>query len=425
VTAQFHALLKPILLAAWRRRKLLLLPVLFTLPLSLLWWQLGPRTYVATSLMLLQEGGSSNPLIRDVPVVPSGRIQERIAGLQALLKSDRVLGNVYRDLHNDPSRANIDFAAWRAGFSRSLSVELIGTDFLEFQLKDSNPQGMGKKLESVTSRFLEALLPDQNSTYASQVLLERRKEDLENAQRKLLMFRQRTSERFPQGLGASHNRLAEARASLKQSEDDLKRIVQEISERRARLPGASPSTSRVEQEIAQVRAEMAKLHASEGTAQVQLAQAQSRLSDLLAIRELDQRRGAIEADIRDQSQRMEGLVRAVRQTEPIAEQLAQLERQSAEAKEALDEYARRYQRATSSRNPSGILNAPERIKLIDAPRDPEMPTASALRTAILALLSSIALGIGLTLLAELLDQRLRSPDELADATGLPVLARLS
>ncbi len=122
---------------------------------------------------------------------------------------------------------------------------------------------------------------------------------------------------------------------------------------------------------------------------------------------------------------MDGLVQAVRQTEPIAAQLTQLEREAAEANEAFDEYARRFKRASTTRNASGILNAPERIKLIDAPRDPEFPTASALRTAILALLSSIALGIGLTLLAELLDQRLRSAEEVAEATGLPVLARLS
>lgn len=425
MTRQFHSVIRPIILAGWRRRKLLVVPLLVMLPFSVLWWQLGPRTYVATSLMLLQETGSTNPLVRENTSVPSGRIQERIAGLQALLKSDRVLGNVYRDLSNDPSRGNADFAAWRRDFSMALNVELIGTDFLEFQLKGSNPKGMGKKLEAVTSRFLEALLPDQNSTYASQVLLEKRKEDLDSAQRTLTVFRQRLAERFPQGLSAPHHRLAEARAFLKSREDDLQRIVQEISERRGRLPGATPSSARVDQEIAQVRAEMAKLQSTDAALNPQLAQAQSRLAELLAIRELEQRRGTLEADIREQSRRMESLVHAVRQTEPIASQLAQLEREASEAKESYEDYARRYQRASTTRGASGILNAPERIKLIDAPRDPEFPSASALRTAMLALLSSIALGLGLTLLAELLDQRLRSAEEVADATGLPVLARLS
>ncbi len=337
---------------------------------------------------------------------------------------------IFRDLSTDPSRGNADFASWRRDFSKELTVELIGTDFLEFQLKGAHPKGLGKKLESVTSRFLEALLPDQNSTYASQVLLEKRKEEMDSTQRALATFRQRLAERLPQGLGAAQHRLEEARAALKGREEVLQRLAQQITDRRSRLSGASPSSARVDQEIAQVRAEMAKLQSNSaaeqsGSAQLQLSKAQSRLTELLAIRELDQRRGTVEAEIRDQTRRMDGLVQAVRQTGPIAEQLTQLEREAAEAKEAYDAYARRYQRASTTRNASGILNAPERIKLIDAPRDPEFPTASALRTAILALLSSIALGIGLTLLAELLDQRLRSADEVAEATGLPVLARLS
>ncbi len=93
---QFLFVIKPLILAAWRRRLLLTLPLLVMLPLSLLWWQLGPRTYVATSLMLLQETGATNPLARESVGAPTGRIQDRIAGLQALLKSDRVLGNVFR-----------------------------------------------------------------------------------------------------------------------------------------------------------------------------------------------------------------------------------------------------------------------------------------------------------------------------------------
>lgn len=422
---QFQYVIKSMIAAAWRRRLLLILPILVMLPLSLAWWIYGPRTYVAKSLMLLQEAASTNPLAREGTGGPTGRIQDRIAGLQALLKSDRVLGGVFRDLASDPVRGAADFAGWRRDFSQALTVELIGTDFLEFQLKGSSPHGLGKKLEAVNSRFLEALLPEQNAMFASQVLLEKRKDELDNAQRALSTFRQRLAERLPQGLGAPHHRLAEARSVLQAKEAELARITREISDRRGRLPGASPSSARVDQEIAQVRAELASLETKNGGVPAKVAQAQSKLTELLVIRDLEVRRGTLEAEIREFTRQMDGLIKAVRQTEPIAEQLAQLEREAAEAKEAFDDYSRRYQRAATTRGAGGILNAPERIKLIDAPRDPEFPTASALRAAILALLSSIGLGIGLTLLAELTDPRLRSPEEVADATGLPVLARLS
>ncbi len=421
---QFLSMLKPIVAAAWRRRYLLAMPFLIMLPLSMVWLMYGPRTYVAKSLMLLQEAAPSNPLAKDTGSGHPARIQDRIAGLQALLKSDRVLGNVYRDLAPEQLRGNRDMAAWMRDFSLLLSVDLIGTDFLEFKLKGSTPKGLGKSLESVTSRFLEALLPEQNALFASQVLLDRRKEELDAAERALAVFRQRLAERLPQGIGASHHRLAEARSTLQGKETQLQRVNQEIAERRSKIAGAGPSNARVDQEIAQVRAELASIEGKGANGQPQLIQAQARLSELLSIRELETRRGTTEAEIRDLSRQMDGLIKAVRQTEPIAEQLAQLEKDAAEAKEAHDEYARRWQRASSTRA-GGILNAPERIKLIDAPRDPEFPATSAFRAALIALLASILLGLGLTLLAEMLDPRMRSPDEVEEATGLPVLARLS
>ena len=158
----FLSALNGIIAAAWRRRYLLCLPLLVMLPLSLVWAVYGPRSYVAKSLMLLQEGGPANPLVKDGSAQFS-RIQERMAGLQALMKSERVLGAVYRDVTGDQAGRpgkSLRGCATSANCFRSISS---ARDFLEFQLKGGNPKGMGKQLESVTARFLEALLPEQNA----------------------------------------------------------------------------------------------------------------------------------------------------------------------------------------------------------------------------------------------------------------------
>jgi hypothetical protein len=88
VNSQFLGTVRALLTSGWRRRYLLLVPVLIMLPMSMMWALYGPRTYVAKSLMLLQEATSTNPLAKDSGGQAT-RIQERIAGLQALLKSDR------------------------------------------------------------------------------------------------------------------------------------------------------------------------------------------------------------------------------------------------------------------------------------------------------------------------------------------------
>ena len=49
---------------AWRRRMLLLVPLLVMLPLSILGSRLLPQTYVTKALLAMQESGSGNPLIK-------------------------------------------------------------------------------------------------------------------------------------------------------------------------------------------------------------------------------------------------------------------------------------------------------------------------------------------------------------------------
>ncbi len=419
---QFLPTFRAIVAAAWRRRYMLVVPFLVMLPLSLVWALYGPRTYVAKSLMLLQEATPTNPLARDNPGGQSVQIKDRMAGLQALLKSDRVLGNVYRDLAGDQPGTTKDMAAWIRDFSANLSVDLIGTDFLEFQLKGGHPRGLGKQLEAVTSRFLEALLPEQNALFASQVLLEKRKEEFETAERALASFRSRIAERLPEGWRGLHNRLAEARTQLQSREALLQRINQEISDRRARLP--TPS-ARIDQQITRAREEMKIFETKGGEGEVRFTQVKAELTELVAIKDLEDSRTRIEAEVRDQARQVESLTRSVRQAQPLADQQSQLEREVAEAKEAHDEYARRFTRASLGRGAGGVLNAPERIKLIDPPRDPQFPTSSALRIALAALLASLMLGLGLSIIAELLDPRIRSPEDAAEATGLPILARLT
>src|SRR5262245_28556676 len=57
--------LRPILQGAWRRRFLLIIPVLLMLPISVVAAKLLPVPYEARTLLLLQEPGRGSPLMSD------------------------------------------------------------------------------------------------------------------------------------------------------------------------------------------------------------------------------------------------------------------------------------------------------------------------------------------------------------------------
>ena len=410
----------------WRRRYLLVLPVVFMLPLSVLLGLLGPKTYTAKSLMLLQESMTTNPLGKDFAVNQSSRMQERIAGLQALMKSDRVLTNVYRDLYGEPAPGEAPLvAAWMREFGSDLTLELIGTDFIEFRLKRGKAAGMGKQLEAVTARFIEALLPEQNAQFATQVLLDKRKDDLDAAERALAAFRQRNSEVLPDAASSPNGRLADTRAQLERATTALEAIKAELSQVQGRLAVvAKEGPARIEQLISQASAEIRSLEGRGGDAGAELHAVQQRLQDLMNVRTLETRRGAAEDEIREIRLVADGLQREVRRTGPVLQQLAQLEREAQEARAAFDAYSVRYSRSSVGRA-GGILNAPERIKLIDVPRDPEFATTGGMRLALGSLALGVLAGIGLAMLAELFDSCIRRPEDLVQASQLPIVARLA
>ena len=79
------------------------------------------------------------------------------------------------------------------------------------------------------------------------------------AERTLAKFRQRMSERLPEGLSGVQSRLVETRNQLLVQETQLQALESEILEARRKTAGTAATPARVEQEIAQVRAELVKL----------------------------------------------------------------------------------------------------------------------------------------------------------------------
>jgi hypothetical protein len=412
---------------AWRRRALIALPILVMLPLSIIGSRFLPQTYVSKVLLAMQESGSDNPLIKG-----SGneliRIRERAPGLQALLKSDRVLVGALQDIlgdrmPTDPRR----IALALKDLDSQITFEMIGTDFLEVQLKGTNPRGLGRKLEAVTQRFLENLVaPDQAAQSATQVLLDRRRDDLAATEKALARFKEQLGERALAAIAANDSRLKEAQAAVQGQTADLAAVDGEIATLKAAL-GAYAAPENAGRRDGEVRQAISAAETAEKgrtpAAQAEAGAARGRAAQLTQLQSLETRGATLRRDLEQANALIADQAKVAGDTRSPEGQLRRLEREVSEARALSESYRRRFPNVVPGRSLQ-VLNAPERIRVIDAPRDPEFPATSRLKFIIAGLLSGIVMAAGLAGLAELIDQRLRRAPDFEAVAGVPVIGRL-
>lgn len=408
--------LRLVLDAAWRRRYLLVIPMLLMIPLAYAVSQLAPRSYAARSLMLLVDT-TNNPFNKEI-LNSGSSLRMRTDGLKALLISDRVLDNVMRDvLGNDtPSDPRMQ-GLWKKGFAERLTLEPVGTDFLELQLKGNNPKGMGRQLEFVVSRFFDALLPGGASPSAAELLLGKRKEELDVAERTHREFKAR----FDASADAGRlQRLREAGAQQEMRRRELEQATAAIEQIRKALGADAPSALTLDTEVSRTRETVT----AAGQSGVADAAARQRLEQLVALQAAQAARTQLQREIQAIAKSMEGLQRSQQNISEAENQLLALERDMKEARGLYESYVARYGGQVTNRSSGLAFAAPERIKLVDLPTDPTVPIGTLRTILLLGFVASGALGLGLALLAELFDPRVRSPQYVSTLTQLPVLARL-
>jgi uncharacterized protein involved in exopolysaccharide biosynthesis len=148
------------------------------------------------------------------------------------------------------------------------------------------------------------------------------------------------------------------------------------------------------------------------------------VSQLLRLQEAQARRVALQNDVDQLKATVDEMQRVMSEYAPIEQQQSRLEKEVASARELYDVFLKRYDSATTSRA-LGVFEAPERVKVIDAPQDPTIPTTPPKIIFIIAgIIAGLVLGIGMSVVAEMLDQHLRTAIEFTELAKIPVLARL-
>lgn len=466
-------IIRTFLNAGWRRRYMICIPFILMIPISIAGSRFAPKTYEAKTIILLQETGKDNPFLKDYVV--GLNVKDRFSALQALLKSEHVLLNVLRDIHgpeitDDPKRA----ALMMRQLASEISVLLVGGDLIELKLKGSKPQGLGKLLTAISSRFLDRLLsPERSALGATEDFLreqtERRLRDLRAAEAAFAQFKTDNADKLPAIYVTNVQALAGMRQRLEEKTRELSASNASLKDMQRQLTSTNPIVGRLEEGIVQATAELTSLRSryTDGHSEVQAAerrlqrlqgerrsyledakrldkvdidrlwslaagQGQSGdkapppllVSQLLRLQEAQTKRAALQNDVDQLKAAVEEIQSTIAKFAPIEQEQVRLEKEVSAAREVYDLLRKRLQNASTSQA-LGVFEGSERVKVIDAPQDPTIPvTPPQIIFAIAGIVAGLVLGIALAVVSEMLDQRVRGGDEMSALMKAPVLASL-
>ncbi|MCI4664773.1 MAG: Wzz/FepE/Etk N-terminal domain-containing protein [Neomegalonema sp.] len=410
------SLLRNIIGAAWRRRYLILFPFLLLATLSLAATIMLPKTYTTSALILLQEEGGSNPLGASGS---RGRdTRARVAALEALLKSDRVLSEVVKRHHGaDPATAPAYAALQLELLRERLTLRIVGGHFIEISLTGSKPVALKDELDEVVERLFELLLVPSSATMsATDFLIKRQELSIVALNAKLTEVTKAAGDLSPLALGEKRAKRDEAAAALKAARAEAKEADAQLREAAFAVLGPKTALRSLDGEIADLKAKL------EDASGVEAEKLRKQIDALEVVRPVEARAAAKKlvaekaaAQLALAGRELSEHVRNLSAKEKIAARLAA-------ARKALAESRSRFR--SQREKTLFILAAPDQLKLVDVPQVPKRPTRSALKILIAGIAAGIGLGCGLAVLAEQLDQSIRGEEDLGGETELPVLARL-
>jgi uncharacterized protein involved in exopolysaccharide biosynthesis len=470
VARSVSELIPLILAGAWRRRFLILVPILLLPPIGFAVGRFAPRTYETQMTILVQEPAKESPYLGDLAV--GTRLEERMPVLTSLVMNERSLRDVLITLEKiseTTPKAEQDRAISK--LKGGLWIQLIGTDLVVLRLRGADAATLDHTLGLIGRRFIDKLTgPERSAIAASVAFLEReiaeRRVSLQAADQKLAEFKARNQATLPEARSAKMERLTKLRESLDQARVALAGSTAMIAELRKLPRSATPSgerlASQLDAEIAGLSAEVVRLEAKYTEQHPVLRAKKQELLALQLRRERASPANPAAATRQDPSAtaaRSAGLpeqpgmgerelLRAARARQVSEqEQVAQLERRIAEVerelandddvqselaslnskieteKDILDKLVRRYEMARVT-GALGSFEAEDRVKIIDPPDFPTYVGPSPELFLFAGVLAGIALGLGLAIAAELGDFTIRRRSDLQRLCGIPMLGRI-
>lgn len=467
---EFMPRLYQILDSAWRRRYLIVLPMLILPIIGGAIGSLAPQQFRSHTSMLVQETAKLNPFLKDLAV--SANLESRMSALKTLLHSRHILTEVAREqglVEDDASQREVDEVIGR--LSAALQVDKIGKDLIQISYHSNNPEGMSEILACVSRFFVEELLAperssmDKSSSFLQKHLVQSR-EQLELAELALTSFRSENADGLPELHSANVERLARLRQTLLEKRAELAGVQQSLGGLDQQFNRTDPVIAQLEAQIIALRSQLVTLMArytddhsrvqavkrslrrlkQEREAELKLssdaATTQARMAHVPqdeqlsgasktmlivqyeAIQGAQQKLGSLREEVRQLTLMEEQLAVQASTVGKHERQLMNLQRDLRVKRTLYEDLLTRYEMAQVT-GALGVYEQAERIKIIDRPYTP----SSAINMSwwvfsIAGVVGGLFLGMGLALLAELSDPSLRAIADVESLLGVKVLSRI-
>ncbi|MFW9684150.1 chain-length determining protein [Vibrio parahaemolyticus] len=456
---------------AWRRRYMIVIPMLVLPILGFGVSKLVPTTYVAHTSMLIQETAKMNPFLQDIAV--STMLKDRLSALSTLLKSRHVLYSVAKEqglIDDDMGAKEQEFII--KDLASRLSVQQLGKDFIQIQLRSGKAQGMESMLTSVSNRFVEQLLaPERSSIKDSShfltIHINKRREELDKAEHAFAEYKNTYSHATPEMQAQSLTRLASLKQTLAEKEAELAGVTRSLGSLDQQLSKTNPVIGKIEEQIIEIRSELTLLRAkyTEAHSLVQgklrelkrleqertvllsskqpelnsnqlwdiasnatvssLGEAQPLLvSQLHQLQIMRSRFESLTEETISLQKMIQELESNAHRFGSTATEINRLARDVAVKREMYDDLVERYEMAQLTGS-LGVFEENKRVKIIDAPFTPTIPSnLPSIVFIILGFIGGVGLGVGLATLLELADNSVRSRRALEKHLGVPVITTL-
>jgi len=251
-----------ILLACWRRRYLMMVPVVLMPILVVMLGLFTPQKYMNHTTILVQETSRLNPFMADFAV--STQLEERMSGLSALLHSRHILMKVAKDTGLIAQENSNQALVVVQQLSEALQLQLIGKDIIKIGYTAAKPDKMASILTSVSTHFLDTLLaPEQSSMQGSESFLDTQikaqQVELNVAEQALAEFKRQHASSLPDQFNFDVQQLRSSENLLLVKLNELAGATAALASFNAQLLKTNPVLAAIEQEMIVAQSKLSQL----------------------------------------------------------------------------------------------------------------------------------------------------------------------
>ena len=457
--------------SGWRRRYLIITP-LVVMPLAgLAIGALTPNSYKTFATILIQEPAMQNPFLKDLMVETN--LKKRMDSLRALVHSRHILKDVATKQgmigeDDDP----IVKEETLAELSKSLTVSLIGHELVRIEYESKEIDGMVDTLNMVALRFVERVVaPQRYSIFKSRDFLqkemEQREAELLEAEQRLASYKSDYASELPELHARNVIRLSQIKDLLSERKTTLKGAKARYQNLKERLSQTNPVVGRIEEQVVTLLGELAVLRARYtdqhssirgllrkiSALEKERARALQDQPDLsgqdlnrlwdraaslktqedeapLLVEQLKTLQG-VENEIQGLAQEVEGLEAEFSEVDTKVRNYGQHEREITALERTLMVKRQIYEDLSSRHQLAQVTGAlgkfeeSDRIKMIDPPYTPTRPSNLPLFLyALIGLVAGVFLGVSLATVSELISRRVYSTEQFERLLDVPVIGRL-